>query len=448
MKLKMKWTFLTCLILLLGIILFAPVFPSTLAIAKPTTAIKVLEERVHHRTLEDFNQGQEKNVSIHKKGKLVQLTVEEGQREATYTSPVIKAKRVFTDIGIHWKDVSSYKKKNVPNPLLKIEVRYSKNKTDWSDWIEVEGDHGEGPDHDTSDITMGGLVFTEPANYVQYRVLLTAEKERVPHIQDVKLFLLNSLDGEKIVTRKSLGSILFQKAEAAVQRPGIVSREEWGADESLRGDSPIQYADQVTHLVVHHTDTPNNDPVSADARMRSIYYYHTKTNGWNDIGYNAVIGHDGRIYEGRKGKDGEVLTPGVVGAHARSFNNGTFGVSLMGRFDQISLPSHMRTALVDILAYQADYWDIDPVARVDFVRNYEYNDPNIPKTDKDVPTIQGHGLLPRQSTACPGVYVRNDLGSIRTAVKTKVDESAIDRDGIIIDNDDPSVTIKGSSWKK
>jgi hypothetical protein len=28
------------------------------------------------------------------------------------------------------------------------------------------------------------------------------------------------------------------------------------------------------------------------------------TKGWSDIGYNAIIGSDGRIYEGRKGKDG------------------------------------------------------------------------------------------------------------------------------------------------
>ena len=38
---------------------------------------------------------------------------------------------------------------------------------------------------------------------------------------------------------------------------------------------PREY-DKVTHLVVHHTDTPVNDPDPA-ARVRSICYYHTVT---------------------------------------------------------------------------------------------------------------------------------------------------------------------------
>lgn len=64
-------------------------------------------------------------------------------------------------------------------------------------------------------------------------------------------------------------------------KPDVVSRAEWGADESLRYNSkgtekwPREY-DKVTHLVVHHTDTPVNDPDPA-ARVRSICYYHTVT---------------------------------------------------------------------------------------------------------------------------------------------------------------------------
>ena len=104
-------------------------------------------------------------------------------------------------------------------------------------------------------------------------------------------------------------------------KPDVVSRAEWGADESLRYNSngtekwPREY-DKVIHLVVHHTDTPVNDPDPA-ARVRSICYYHTVTRNDGDIGYNAIIGSDGRIYEGHKG-GGDVLTPGVVGAHAYS----------------------------------------------------------------------------------------------------------------------------------
>ncbi|MEV0089506.1 hypothetical protein AB0H93_42265, partial [Saccharopolyspora sp. NPDC050642] len=37
------------------------------------------------------------------------------------------------------------------------------------------------------------------------------------------------------------------------------------------------------------------------ALVRGIYYYHSVTNGWGDIGYNALVDKCGTIFEGRTG---------------------------------------------------------------------------------------------------------------------------------------------------
>ena len=52
--------------------------------------------------------------------------------------------------------------------------------------------------------------------------------------------------------------------------------------------------------------------------------------GWNDIGYNFLVGDDGNAYEGRGWY--------VQGAHAQSYNNDAIGIVVMGDFTN-QLPS-------------------------------------------------------------------------------------------------------------
>jgi N-acetylmuramoyl-L-alanine amidase len=48
------------------------------------------------------------------------------------------------------------------------------------------------------------------------------------------------------------------------------------------------------------------------------------TNGWNDIGYNFVVGEDGNIYEGRGWSN--------QGAHAANWNSISIGIAIIGDF--------------------------------------------------------------------------------------------------------------------
>lgn len=83
-------------------------------------------------------------------------------------------------------------------------------------------------------------------------------------------------------------------AHAAVRRPDIITRAEWGADESLRNGF-AGYSDTIVAGVVHHTATSSDyAPEDSPGIVRSIYAYHTRDpkeggRAWADIGYNFLV---------------------------------------------------------------------------------------------------------------------------------------------------------------
>lgn len=58
--------------------------------------------------------------------------------------------------------------------------------------------------------------------------------------------------------------------------------------------------------------------------VRKIQKLHINKN-WADIGYNFLVGGDGRIYEGRGWN--------MEGAHTKHYNKLTIGVAVMGNFE-------------------------------------------------------------------------------------------------------------------
>ncbi|GIY81438.1 peptidoglycan-recognition protein LB [Caerostris darwini] len=108
----------------------------------------------------------------------------------------------------------------------------------------------------------------------------------------------------------------------------IVSRERWGA----RTSKSIEHMQTpVPHLFIHHTAMREcNDFESCSKMMRAIQNFHMDDRGWDDIGYNYLIGGDGRVYMGRGWQR--------VGAHTYGFNRNGIAFSLMGDFSN-KLPS-------------------------------------------------------------------------------------------------------------
>ncbi|KAK9881785.1 hypothetical protein WA026_017302 [Henosepilachna vigintioctopunctata] len=104
--------------------------------------------------------------------------------------------------------------------------------------------------------------------------------------------------------------------------PEIVPRSRWGAMDPLEIDYtiiPLQY------IIVHHTVTPTcKTEASCSDMLTSIQNFHMNTLDFHDIGYNFMVGGDGKIYEGAGWHK--------VGAHTYKFNTKSIGLAFIGNF--------------------------------------------------------------------------------------------------------------------
>ena len=204
-------------------------------------------------------------------------------------------------------------------------------------------------------------------------------------------------------------------ASTATAEPSIVSRGGWGADPAYMTWAPQFYS--TKKLIVHHTATSDNytDRAGAEAQIRSIYYYHSVTQDWGDIGYNFLIDKFGTIYEGRYSRDYAGANPtgddaagqGVTGAHTSGWNSGTVGVALLGTLTTHDATPAARNALNRLLAWDASRNGIDPEATETFVN---------PVSGATItrPNIAGHRDY--AATACPGDTFYPTLPAIRRDV--------------------------------
>ena len=189
--------------------------------------------------------------------------------------------------------------------------------------------------------------------------------------------------------------------------PTIVSRAGWGADESLRSGSPLY--GEVRCAFVHHTVNGNTYSRSqAPALVRGIYYYHTRVNGWNDIGYNFLIDRFGTIYEGRYGG----VAKAVIGAQVLGFNSMSTGVAIIGTFDTVAPSTAALSSLEHLLAWKLDLSHLNPLgtARALCQTTQKYRAGQW----VSLPVISGHRQV--NYTDCPGTVLFGMLPSIRKAV--------------------------------
>src|SRR5919106_606100 len=231
----------------------------------------------------------------------------------------------------------------------------------------------------------------------------------------VTLDYLNTLDGPDRLVE------IPATAEARASAPDIVTRAQWGADESLKRTSggcrrnfyPVQ------QLFLHHTAGSNFDR-HPKATMRAIYWFHVRRQGWCDIGYNFVISPNGSIFEGRWARrykpwelhDSESPAGNAVaGAHVARFNSGSVGVSLMGNYMRIRPSPAMYQTLVEFLGWEADRHDLRPRG------THRYRNPETRLTRR-LPVIAGH--RDAGQTACPGNRVYRSMSAIRRDTSTVI----------------------------
>ena len=247
---------------------------------------------------------------------------------------------------------------------VEVLLRTSEDGQTWSRWYAVTLDRvaEEGGEEQA---------FTEPVwtgggRYLQLTAQAAGGAEPVPvSLQDVRVVAINSTEDADRATavvgvlRRAAAAVagLRFTADAAAMptRPAIVSRADWGANESWRSGTP-DYA-PVKMAFVHHTASSNSySAAEAPAIVRGTYAYHTKALHWSDVGYNFLIDRYGTIYEGRYGG----VTQGVIGAQVLGFNTGSTGVSVIGTFSDATPPSRTVTSLERLLAWKLDVHHVDP----------------------------------------------------------------------------------------
>jgi hypothetical protein len=186
--------------------------------------------------------------------------------------------------------------------------------------------------------------------------------------------------------------------------PTILTRAQWGANESLRRAAPL-YASAVHMVFVHHTDTTNDyTQAQVPSILRSIYAYHVQANGWNDIGYNYLVDRFGQVWEGRYGG----ITKNVVGAQTLGFNTGTVGIAYIGNGETTEMTPAARAALVSLISWRLDLAHVDPRSTTTLVSggNPKYAEGRNVTFD----AVSGHrdGTL----TTCPGDAIYAELPAI------------------------------------
>lgn len=294
-----------------------------------------------------------------------------------FTSDVINTDKPFNAISFSWDQPK--------DAQITLMARFQKET--WTEWqtASLDGDLMEnsqlGSDHPVT-----SLIFTPYTNIFQYKFIFTNKNDRNA-VSNLTASYIDSSRGSRAVYHVASDS----------QGLTVIPRSQWGADESYRfadGEEtwPRDYY-TPKRFVIHHTDS--SDVSNPLATLRAIYYFHTKTHDWGDIGYNYLIDASGNIYEGRAGGDA------VVGAHAFMNNQGSIGIAILGCYQpgakNCNSPEQLtpatKAALDKLIAAKSQQFGINPTGKA---QTY----------DKGMqPTIIGHRDV--GATNCPGdrIYV-------------------------------------------
>ncbi|HAU39885.1 MAG: N-acetylmuramoyl-L-alanine amidase family 2 protein [Candidatus Peregrinibacteria bacterium GW2011_GWF2_43_17] len=346
-----------------------------------------------------------------------------------FISKEIYADFAFNAVGLKWHE-------NVPDQTSsEIFIKFFDGYK-WTEWLSVDRDEEDR----TADLTTSySFVATDQAEAFQYKIVMhTDDTSETPYLEDITFQYMDT-------SVKSGGGFLSD-LDASLQKLifkddlNIISREEWGTDESYRfydGDEgaledddglssaietelwdgaydseleiddivkyedgerlswALEYPEDVDKFIIHHTATTSNldDP---EAAIRAIYYYHAITKGWGDIGYNYIIDQEGNIYEGRYGGDG------VVGGHAAGYNVGSIGIALLGNYENVAPSYEALVSLMALIQDKADEFNIDVEGSSRF-------------RGAVIANLLGHRDV--DATACPGDYVYDLLPYLRSSIE-------------------------------
>ena len=290
-----------------------------------------------------------------------------------------------------------------------VQVR-ARHQGRWGAWAALEGVPIEGPDRGSREYrgrTAAGPVWIgRGVRDLQVKVAGGA-------VRGLRMHTIRSKTGSARST--------VPRAFAAPPQPGMLTRAQWGADESWRryasGCNGSPDMGSVRFSVVHHTANPNGyGRDEAAALVRGVYWFHTHVNRWCDIGYNFLVDRYGQVYEGRYGG---IARP-VVGAHTAGFNSESTGVAVLGSFESSPIPGDAYGALRRLLAWKLTAHGLEADSKTSTTAR-EGSDLHPSGRRVEVSTIAGHRDLDR--TECPGDAAYGQLGRLRADVQRDIEPS-------------------------
>ena len=290
------------------------------------------------------------------------------------------------------------------------ELRARGNGGEWSEWVET---------------TDGNPVYFGGADELQLRTHDYRPRGKVHYVNVSG----TSTPAEGLLTkaREAVNSAFISattlvagtEAEALAPRPSVVSRSAWGATLAKGGCKPRTGAVDgvVQAAAIHHTATANDySAAEAPDVVLGICRYHRNANGWNDIGYNALVDRFGTLYAGRAGG----LKNAIVGAHAQGFNATTTSIASIGDHGTTGITPQARASIVQYLAWKLSVHGVSAIGKTT-VKSAGGDLSRYPAGRRvRLNKVIGHrdvGL-----TECPGETLQLGIPSIRRMVQARIEE--------------------------
>ncbi len=343
-----------------------------------------------------------------------------GEPVLRFTSQTIDAGQLFDRVGARW----TARDHGTGEGSIYAEVRASADGAAWGPWQQLT--HA----HDLDDEAAAGF-YAPPkpvggvSRYAQYRLwLIDGDPGSVVRfgLTFIDVTDLNAGPVARLVNDvlTAFDAMTQPYADAApVGASKILSRRDWGADESRMKWTP-QYKRPHTKAVVHHTVTGDGGSNVA-AEMRSIYYFHAVTRGWGDIGYHYLVDKFGNIWTGRQGGDH------VEAGHAFGWNNGALGVASIGDYSVTAPTSALQGAIANIIGLKFKQYGIIPFGAGVFTHQEQRADGSWVDVTSSPPNIIGHRDANYKvgqnggQTACPGNTIANMMEGLRRLTQAAYD---------------------------
>ena len=275
-----------------------------------------------------------------------------------------------------------------------LEYRTQTTGKAWTDWVEADASEP---------------VYAGGADRLQIR----SREGRI----EGKLHYVRIDDGTVPVARSKPAN-KGKAGRRAPTKPKFVTRSQWGANAKVGGCPPREapVTGVVKAGVIHHTVSTNTyTRAEAPGLVLGICRYHRNSNGWNDIGYNALVDRFGTLYEGRAGG----VSRAIVGAQAEGVNSQTTGIASIGDNREFAASPRERRSIVKYLAWKLSLSAIDDAEGQTTLTSAGGSTQRTPAGQKvRTPRIFSHNFT--NITACAGEALIAQIPQIRRSVQRKL----------------------------